>query len=472
MQNENEYDVAISYASEDVNIADIIAKRLRRDGFRCFYGPNRLHKLLGLNLSESLSSVYGHPDIVVVALISSAYLEKEWPQKEFGWAMGRAKSRAIAVKIGQIDLPAAVNNTSYVDLNTTDAERASTQISAALEGNFGVTVLDSELENTGDDDIASEVDSIAVFDRPDHPYSLKHISFKDVDDANLIDINSNEMEFENLDHYVTLGNSDLELNIGVTEEDILNSKLEVRQLIDRKSRSGWEVFNGKKFGVSRIFRSRTPETEDHLLKFHLYETDYYSSQFAKRLYRRLLSTDRLNPDYSRGMSEYCGLMRSFGFNMLLFAGVNDEPHLVLTKRSPNVANADETEGMWHVSMNEGLSLSDRFDQEFDASTTVIRGFQEELGLSRHHFSHIELFEPFMERRNFEPAIIGAAYTTVSAKRVMYLAKYASDTLLEHADLKTILATKESVLSFLESDQLRTDTLEFCLRSGLKRGLFI
>jgi hypothetical protein len=460
------YDVAISYASEDTDVADIIAARLRRDGFRCFYNPNRLHKLLGLSLPDSLQGIYGDADIVVVALVSKAYLHKPWPRKEYDAAVSRTPNRMFVVRIGGHDLPMEIASTSFTDLEKFGAEGVASQISAALEEQFHIESTFAALPGSGR---KSEVSDIEALDYPDKPYRLDQVTFVDAEKANVIDVYSNEFEFDDLDHYVTLGLCDQRL--GVTRSDVLESKAEVRKLIAQKESSGWRIFNGKKFGVSSIHRSRTPETEDHLLRVVLYSTDYYSSQFAKRLYRRLRARGLAASDYSQSLAGYGGIMRSFGFDIILFASQNGMPSLVLTQRSANVANAGETAGFWHVSMNEGLSLSDRYNQEFSAAATVYRGFYEELGLRRGDLSHIDLFEPLLELRNFEPGVIGAAYTTLSAEEVLRRASEAGDSLLEHASLTTIPATVEAVKEFLDSPQPRTNVLEFCLRSALDRGLF-
>jgi len=464
--SEHGYDVAISYASEDTAVADAIAARLRRDGFRCFYNPNRLHKLLGLSLPDSLQHIYGDVGIVVVALVSEAYLNKRWPREEFATALARSPNRMIVVRIGDHDLPEAVADMSHADVGTYGAEGVASQISAALEEQFEIRSSFTPLSRARP---KNSVRNIEPLDYPDKPYQLDQVTFVDAEKGNTIDVYSDQFEFDDLDHYVTLGRSDREF--GVTRSDVLESKAEVRKLIEEKESSGWRVFNGKKFGVASIHRSRTPETEDHLLRVVLYLTDYYSSQFAKRLYRRLRARGLTALDYSQSLTGFSGIMRSFGLDIVLFASQNGVPSLILTRRSSNVANARETAGFWHVSMNEGLSLSDRYNQEFSAAATVYRGFYEELGLGRAELSHVDLYEPFLELRNFEPALIGSAYTTLSVDDVLQRASEASDSMLEHAGLKTIPATVEAVSRFLDSDEPRTNVLEFYLLSSLHRGLF-
>ncbi len=467
-----DYDVAISYASEDVSIADAIATRLRRDGFSCFYGPNRMHKLLGLPLPPKLAEIYGAEGIVVVALISKSYLEKEWTMREFRYATSRDENRMIVVKVDDASLPPEVADLGYADLRVSGANGVAGQISAALEDRFEKKTRFAEMTrgrpSSGSE--AMPVSDIAVLDHSDHSYRLDQVTFTHAGEEQIVDTSLDALEFDDLEEYVRLGSNGPKL--GVTKEDVFAAKAEVRELVDRKRSSGWQVFNGKKFGVSAFRRSRTEESEEHLLNVVVYLTDYFTSQFAKRLYRRLRARGAIEPDYSRSLTEYAGLLRSFGFDLLLLAPRGGEPHLILSQRSANIANSDETQGHWHVAMNEGLSLSDRYDQEFDASATTYRGFFEELGLERADIARVELFEPFVEERNFEPAIFGVAYTRLDANVVLKKARQASDTLLEHGDLKAIPATAKAIRSLLDSGEPLTNVLAFCLESCLRRGIFL
>ena len=484
MKTQEFYEVAISYASEDTGIADTVATRLLRDGYGCFYNPNRLHKLLGLSLSGSLEKIYGNPNTVVVALISSSYLTKRWPQLEFAKAINREPCNLIVVKIGDCVLPSKLRDISYISIPFDGGNRGdivSRQISATLESQFNISHSLRELEVGSP---LSKTDDIAILDHPDSPYSTQDITFVDADPLQTIDVYTDDFEFDDLDSYISLKTGRGVLDLDVTKQDILSSKFLVREQVDHKKKSGWEIFNGKKFGVSAIRRSRTPETENHLLNVILYETDYFSSLFSKKLYHRLKKRGAISPDVSGGLNKYAGLMRSFGFDILLFAPKDGKPHVIFARRSNNVANAIDSSLQWHVSMNEGLSLSDRYSREFHADATVYRGFQEELGLFRREISHLDLFEPFIEMKNFEPALIGAAYTTLDLETIVARAERASDSMLErdssshsegpycgNSGILALPAEENSICDFLSSGEPMTHILEFTLKRFLERGLF-
>jgi hypothetical protein len=257
----------------------------------------------------------------------------------------------------------------------------------------------------------------------------------------------------------------------VTPGHIHAAKRETRDHIARRDEVGWPVFDGRKFGVARIRRTRSPESEYHRLIVNVYETDYFTSLFAKRLYAQLNPDDQVRIERNQDLSQYSGLLASFGFDILLFFPHEGVPHVLLTRRSMNVSEAAIFGGMWHVSMNEGLSTSDRYASEFDSTSTFYRGFDEELNLRRSNISHAELYEPFLQYANFEIGITGAAYTTLGLEELLQHSELAADIVLETERLTALPATSEQLSRFLQDERRgMTDSLAFCLQSVLIRGV--
>lgn len=466
------YDVAISYAHEDIAIADAVSNRLRQDGYRCFYNPNRLHNLLGLELRTALRDIYGNPDTYVIALISPAYLTKTYPMEEFQAATRDGTRRVIPVKIGDARMPPVLGGISYASHTASGTDAVAIHVSQALAARIG------RPEDLGvpQDLQGFTVAEIALLDNPRRPYTLQDVEFFDAGESHYVDLYSKERQFDNPAHYVTRGLCDLPPDdpfARVTWKNIEVAKEEARNHIAVRDAAGWPVFNGRKFGVSRIRRSRSPEYEFHRLVVNIYETDYFTSLFAKRLYSQLNPDFKLRIDRNHDLSRYSGLLASFGFDILLFLPHRGIPHLLLAKRSMNVSEASTFGGRWHVSMNEGLSTSDRFGSEFDSSSTFYRGFDEELNLRQSSINRAELFEPFLQYANFEIGITGAAYTPLEMDDLRRHAELAADIVLETDQLSAIPATSEEISRFLRDDRARmTDSLAFALQSVLIRGITV
>jgi hypothetical protein len=80
-----EFDVAISCAGENRNVAKALATSLRSKGLSVFYDAHYRSRLWGKNQSE-FEKIYGPASRFVVPIISSYYKEKDWCRLEFGIA--------------------------------------------------------------------------------------------------------------------------------------------------------------------------------------------------------------------------------------------------------------------------------------------------------------------------------------------------------------------------------------------------
>jgi hypothetical protein len=72
-----QYQVALSFASEQRDYAERIARRLQRYGVSVFYDEYERANLWGKHLSEELYSIYAKQSSFVLMLISKAYIEKK-----------------------------------------------------------------------------------------------------------------------------------------------------------------------------------------------------------------------------------------------------------------------------------------------------------------------------------------------------------------------------------------------------------
>ncbi|MSU74845.1 TIR domain-containing protein [Candidatus Kaiserbacteria bacterium] len=111
-----EYDLVISYASEDGTQIDDIAKAVRKKGFNVFYDKFEevKVKLWGTNLYDYLADIYSRRGRYCMIVISEKYAEKVWTNHE----RQNAQARALHEKEGYI-LPLRVDNTELPGLPST-----------------------------------------------------------------------------------------------------------------------------------------------------------------------------------------------------------------------------------------------------------------------------------------------------------------------------------------------------------------
>jgi hypothetical protein len=107
-----DYDVAISFAGEDREIAGILAKKLRMIGVKVFYDKDYQGNLWGKKLTECFGDIYGPKTRFVVVLISKYYPIKDWTDFEFSTMRKEAEKRRT-----EFILPIRLDNTKILGIH-------------------------------------------------------------------------------------------------------------------------------------------------------------------------------------------------------------------------------------------------------------------------------------------------------------------------------------------------------------------
>ena len=76
------YDVALTFAGEDRQFADLLANHLKTAGLHVFYDDFEKAKLWGKDLFVTLCDIYSNQARYCIMLISKAYVEKQWTVHE------------------------------------------------------------------------------------------------------------------------------------------------------------------------------------------------------------------------------------------------------------------------------------------------------------------------------------------------------------------------------------------------------
>ncbi len=118
------YDVAISYASEDIEIAGEIASLLDKKGIRVFYDKSCKVDLWGKSLSAWLSNTYSKSSRFVLVLISCHYPVKDWANFEFSIARDEEKKRKevfiLPLRLDNTKIPGLPSDKVYLDFKKED----------------------------------------------------------------------------------------------------------------------------------------------------------------------------------------------------------------------------------------------------------------------------------------------------------------------------------------------------------------
>lgn len=118
------YDVALSFAGEDREVALELATRLHSCGLRVFF--DRFEELWGQDLSVKLHEVYGHQSRYCVVLVSKDYLRKPWTNHERRILVARAMQHPevclLPIRVDDTELPGLAGVIAHRDLRSETLE--------------------------------------------------------------------------------------------------------------------------------------------------------------------------------------------------------------------------------------------------------------------------------------------------------------------------------------------------------------
>jgi hypothetical protein len=119
-EDDYDYDVALSFAGEDREYVDEVAKILHALGVRVFYDKYETADLWGKDLYSHLDDVYRKRSHYCVMFISEAYRTKLWTSHERQSAQARAFETAgeyvLPVRFDDTEIPGVRPTTGYLDL--------------------------------------------------------------------------------------------------------------------------------------------------------------------------------------------------------------------------------------------------------------------------------------------------------------------------------------------------------------------
>jgi hypothetical protein len=115
------YDVALSFAGEDRDHADRLARLLDESGVKVFYDDFERADLWGKNLAEHLHRVYSKTARYCVVFVSKSYADKAWPRHELRSALERAIQQmgseyVLPIRLDDTELPGLQSTVAYVPI--------------------------------------------------------------------------------------------------------------------------------------------------------------------------------------------------------------------------------------------------------------------------------------------------------------------------------------------------------------------
>jgi hypothetical protein len=126
-QGQFDYDVAVSFAGTEREVAEVIATRVRDAGFSVFYDEFYPEQLWGKDLSISFDEVFRTKSRYCLILSSRDYTERAWTNHERRSAVTRMIEEwggeyILPVKVDASELPGVPGVIGYLDLDQHGAD--------------------------------------------------------------------------------------------------------------------------------------------------------------------------------------------------------------------------------------------------------------------------------------------------------------------------------------------------------------
>ncbi len=141
MDENRDYDIALSFAGEERDYVDRVANLLKARGIRVFYDLFEEADLWGKDLYVHLSDVYLKRAQFTVMFISKAYANKLWTNHERKSAQARAFQAAeeyiLPARFDDTDIPGVLSTVGYVSLKDRSPEDVVSLIAKKLIGAGG-----------------------------------------------------------------------------------------------------------------------------------------------------------------------------------------------------------------------------------------------------------------------------------------------------------------------------------------------
>lgn len=135
---EPEYDVCLSFASEQRPYVEKVNEFLIKGGVRVFYDQNEQADAWGKDLSDHLDSVYRHRAKYCIIFASKQYSEKNWTSRERRSALARALSEkreyVLPARFDDTELPGIPDTVAYIDLRRNSPQQLAELFIAKLRG--------------------------------------------------------------------------------------------------------------------------------------------------------------------------------------------------------------------------------------------------------------------------------------------------------------------------------------------------
>ena len=121
-----QYDIAVSYASENLSLVSELVASLETKGIKVFFATSAGSVLIGARLGEFLPSAYGEQSRFVIVVLSERYLGKTWTRFELEAARREEKREGtfiLPIRVDNVEFDGLSPDRVVIDLRDRGVER-------------------------------------------------------------------------------------------------------------------------------------------------------------------------------------------------------------------------------------------------------------------------------------------------------------------------------------------------------------
>lgn len=250
----------------------------------------------------------------------------------------------------------------------------------------------------------------------------------------------------------------------------------VAKQIIKKLEERHTIFNGKKYGIYRIHRKRVADHDENAsIRLDLFETDYFTHQVFRSIYEdlKMIGHPIGKIEKIEELYQYSPFTTSFGMNTFIILDSPNGEEIIFAKRSKYL-NQGIPESLWHVSMNEGLTITDKEGKEVSLIKCLHRGLREELGILEEHHKYIRderFMDLFLETSKFEVGLTSFVKMDIPNDKLLELYNISKDGELETDCLISIPLKNKNLKEFTINESL-TPAAKYTLKMYLGRRKYI
>jgi hypothetical protein len=148
LKMEYKYDVALSFAGEDREYVDVVAKILKENNVKVFYDKFEEVDLWGKDLGIHFDYVYRRQSKYFIPFISDSYQKKVWTNYEVRNAIARAienkEEYILPVRFDKTELDGIRSTIGYLDVSNTSPQELASKILKKLGSDVNIPLPEKD----------------------------------------------------------------------------------------------------------------------------------------------------------------------------------------------------------------------------------------------------------------------------------------------------------------------------------------